>query len=214
MTYAPMVAAALSGATLRQLSYWRSSGSSDGPLLAPRFHRPRTRVSYSFQDVLALRTFVYLRTQDVPLQRVRKAVRNLRDMGETEHLSAYKLVAVGRDVVWKMSDERAVDLTGQPGQHVIAAMVDILAAFRDMRGGEVVPLLHPKPGVEVDPEVRGGYPVIEGTRVPYDLVAALLDDGLAADEVSGFYPSVWPEAARGALDFARYVEGYRGAAAA
>jgi uncharacterized protein (DUF433 family)/DNA-binding transcriptional MerR regulator len=214
VTYAPVVAAALSGATLRRLSYWRSSRSTEGPLLAPRFHRPRTHVSYSFQDVLALRTFVYLRTQDVPLQRVRKAVGSLREMGETKHLSAYKLVAVGRDVVWRVSDEQAVDLTRHPGQQMIAEMVDILAAFRDVRGREVVPLLHPKPGVEVDPDVRGGYPVNEGTRVPYDLVAALLEDGLAADEVSGFYPSVWPDAARGALDFARYVEGYRRPAAA
>jgi uncharacterized protein (DUF433 family)/DNA-binding transcriptional MerR regulator len=214
VTYAPVVAAALSGATLRQLSYWRSAGSSEGPLLAPRFHRPRTRVSYSFQDVLALRTFVYLRVRDVPLQRVRKAVRSLREMGETEHLSAYTLVAVGRDVVWKVSEDLAVDLTGQTGHQVIAEMVDILAAFRGAHGREVVPLFHPKPGVAVDPEVRGGYPVIDGTRVPYDLVAALLDDGLGVDEVSGFYPSVWPDAARGALDFARYVDEYRRAAAA
>jgi len=214
VTYAPVVAAALSGATLRQLSYWRSSRSSEGPLLAPRVHRPRTRVSYSFLDVLALRTFVFLRAQDVPLQHVRKAVRSLGEMGETKHLSAYRLVAVGREVVWKVSDESAVGLTRHPGHQVIAAMVDILAAFRGARGRDVVPLLHPKPGVEVDPEVRGGYPVLEGTRVPYDLVAALLQDGLAADDVSGFYSSVWPEAARGALDFARYVEGYRGQAAA
>ena len=214
MTYAPVVAAALSGATLRQLSYWRSSRSSEGPLLAPRFHRPRSRVSYSFQDVLALRTFVYLRARDVPLQRVRKAVRSLRALGETEHLSAYRLVAVGRQVVWRVSDELAVDLTRYPGHQVIAEMVDILAAFSAARGRDVVPLLHPKPGVEVDPDVRGGYPVIEGTRVPYDLVASLLEDGFAADEVAAFYPSVWPDAARGALDFARYVEGYRGRAAA
>jgi uncharacterized protein (DUF433 family) len=146
-------------------------------------------VSYSFQDVLALRTFVYLRTQDVPLQRVRKAVRSLRALGETEHLWAYRLVAVGRQVVWKVSDELAVDLTRYPGHQVIAEMVDILAAFSAACGREVVPLLHPKPGVEVDPEVRGGYPVIEGTRVPYDLVASLLEDGFAADEVAAFYPS-------------------------
>lgn len=214
MTYAPVVAAALSGATVRQLSYWRSARSSEGPLLAPRFHRPRTRVSYSFQDVLVLRTFVYLRAHDVPLQRVRKAVRSLRKMGETEHLSAYKLIAVGRDVVWKVSTELAVDLTGQPGHQVIAEMVDILGAFRGARGREVVPLLRPKPGVAVDPEVRGGYPVIEGTRVPYDVVAALLGDGLGADEVSSFYPSVWPDAANGALDFARYVDEYRSAGTA
>ena len=146
------------------------------------------------------------------LQRVRKGVRSLRRLGETEHISAYRLVAVGRDVVWLASTDHAVDLTGQVSHQVIADMVGILAAFRAPRGHEVVPLLQPKPGVAVDPEVRGGFPVIEGTRVPYDVVAALLGDGLTPGEVSGFYPSVWPEAAQGALDFARYVESYRGAA--
>jgi uncharacterized protein (DUF433 family) len=133
-------------------------------------------------------------------------------MGETEHLSSYTLVAAGRDVLWKISDRAAVDLTNQPGQHVIAQMVDIFAAF-PVRRREVVPLLQPKPGVAVNPEVRGGYPVIEGTRVPYDLVAALIADGVPPEGISAFYPSVAPAAARGARDFAHYVDGYREKAA-
>jgi DNA-binding transcriptional MerR regulator len=115
--YSPVVAAALSGGSVRQLSYWRSARSSEGPLLAPEFHVPRTRVSYSFRDVLALRAFVYLRSRDVPLQRVRKAVRSLRELGENEHLSAYTLVSLGRDVLWRSSGDLAVDLTGQPARH-------------------------------------------------------------------------------------------------
>lgn len=209
VSYKPVVAAALSGATLRQLSYWRSSRATEAPLLAPELHQPRSRVSYSFRDVVVLRTFVYLRSREVPLQRVRKAVRRLRDMGATEHLSSYQLVAVGRDVVWKVSDDVAMDLTRYPGQQVIAQMVDILAAFRGAHDREVVPLYRPKPGVVVDPEIRGGYPVIAGTRVPYDMVASLLEDGVSAEEVAGFYPAVTANAARGALAFARYVDGYR-----
>ncbi|MGH3930889.1 MAG: DUF433 domain-containing protein [Pseudonocardiaceae bacterium] len=209
MSYRSVVAAALSGAPLRQLSYWRSSRSSEAPLLAPALHKSRSRVSYSFRDVVALRAFVYLRSREVPLQRVRKAVQSLRDMGATEHLSSYQLVAVGRDVVWKVSDQVAVDLTRSPGQQVIAQMVDILAAFHGIQDREVVPLYHPKPGVAVDPEIRGGYPVIVETRVPYDLIASLLDDGVNAEEVAGFYPAVSPDAARGAVAFARYIDSYR-----
>ena len=208
MAYPPEIAAALSGASLRQLSYWRSANTTE-PLLAPEFHKPRARVSYSFSDVVALRTFVYLRGRDVSLQRVRKAVRALRRLGETEHLSAYSLVAVGRDVVWRVSGDEAVDLTRSPGQQLIAEMVDIIAAFPGMHGRRVVPLYRPKPGVSVDPEIRGGYPVIAGTRVPYDVVAGLLMDGLATEEVRAFYPSVGGSAARGALAFALYVDTYR-----
>ena len=53
----------------------------------------------------------------------------------------------------------------------------------------------------VDPEVRGGYPVIAGTRASYDMVASLLEDGV--------YPGVSAPATQGALEFARYVDGYR-----
>jgi uncharacterized protein (DUF433 family)/DNA-binding transcriptional MerR regulator len=209
MSYTPEIAAALSGATLRQLSYWRSARTSE-PLLAPEFHKPYSRVSYSFRDVVALRTFVYLRAEDVSLQRVRKAVKSLRAMGETEHLSRYSLIAAGRDVHWKISDAEAVDLTGIPGQGVLAQMVDILGPFKSMQHRDVVPLYQPKPGIQVDPEIRGGYPVIEGTRVPFDLVAGLLEDGMSPRDVEAFYPSVDAAAARGALDFARYVDSYRG----
>lgn len=209
MSYSSVVAAALSGASVRQLSYWRSSRSSEGPLLAPTHHSPGARAAYSYQDVVALRTFVYLRANSVPLQRVRKAIANLRELGETSHLSSYRLIAVGKDVAWVTSETSAVDLTRLPGQHVIAAMVDILDAFRGPRDRDIVALHNPKPGVEVDPDVRGGYPVMEGTRVPYDLVASLLDDGVSEADVVNFYPSVLPAAARGAREFARYVDAYR-----
>lgn len=202
MPYTPAVAAALSGATLRQLSHWRGGLR---PLLSPGQDRARSRVYYSFQDVVALRTVVYLRGRGVPLQRVRKAVEALRAMGQTDHLSGYQLVAVGRDVVWRESTDDAVALTGQPGQQVIARMIDILAGFNDDKGGGIAPLATPAPGVQVDQDVRAGYPVIAGTRVPYDLVASLLADGVAPDRVAGIYPSVSAEAARGALAFAQRV---------
>jgi uncharacterized protein (DUF433 family) len=214
MSYTPEMAAALSGASLRQLSYWRSARSADGPLLRPEFHEPAAHVSYSFQDVIALRTFVYLRARRVPLQRVRKAVKELRGFGEVAHLSAYTLVAVGRDVVWRVSDEEAIALSGSPGQQVIAEMVDILGGFRSLSGRDVLPLFEPTAGVRVDPEIRGGYPVIDGTRVPYDVVAGLVADGVNPAEVAAFYPSVTPDAAAAALEFEHYVDGYRSPKAA
>jgi len=212
VTYPAAVASALSGATVRQLSYWRSARSAEGPLLAPELHVPRARVSYSFRDVVALRTFVFLRSRNVPLQRVRKAVRSLRELGEQKHLSAYRLVSMGKEVVWWPSETVAIDLTGQPAHQVIAEMLDILGRFRAQDGHEVLPLLRPVPGVAVDPEVRGGYPVVEGTRVPYDIVAGLVDDGLGPEEIAGFYPSVRSADVRGASEFAHYVNQRRPAA--
>lgn len=209
MAYKPDVAAALSGATVGQLAYWRSARSAE-PLLRPQSYKLNSRIAYSFQDVIALRSFVFLRSRNVSLQRVRKAVVSLRSLGEVEHLSRYKLVSIGRDVVWQISKVEAIALTGSTqGQQVIAQMVDVLSGFSNMRGREVVPLYRPTPGVSVDPEIRGGYPVVDGTRVPYDLVSTLLEDGVAPEEVAAFYPSVGTVGARGAGAFARIVADYR-----
>jgi len=202
MSYTPAVAATLGGATLRQLSHWRRGPE---PVLAPAQARAGGRVFYSFRDVVALRANVYLRSKNVPLQRFRKALVALRAMGETDHLSSYEFVAIGRDIVWRESAEQATALTGEPGQRVIAQMVDILESFT-VRGKTVSPLARPEPGVEVDREVRSGFPVIEGTRVPYDLVASLLADGMAAEKIIEIYPSVTAQAAKGALAFASRVD--------
>src|SRR5690606_38444220 len=72
VAYPTHIAATLSGASLRQLAYWRRP-HGDGPLLAPELGTDGGRLLYSFRDVVALRTFVYLR-ESLPLQRIRKAV--------------------------------------------------------------------------------------------------------------------------------------------
>ena len=43
------------------------------------------------------------------------------------------------------------------------------------------------PRVVVDPEVRGGKPVIKGTRVPVELVVAKLGGGMVIEEVMAEY---------------------------
>lgn len=77
------------------------------------------------------------------------------------------------------------------------------------RPGVVVPrLLRPAEHVEIDPATQGGHPVITGTRVPYEAVAELLEDGVQLERIQDYYPSVSPEAARDAAAFARYVDSY------
>lgn len=56
MSYPPYLAAALSGATVHQLSQWRRETAS-GAVLIPEVSRQRP-IPYSFRDVVALRTCV------------------------------------------------------------------------------------------------------------------------------------------------------------
>lgn len=208
MPYPTHVAATLSGASLRQLQYWRGGG--DRALFVPELPKAGGRVLYSFQDVVALRTFVYLR-EAVSLQRIRKAVGNLRELGNTEHLSKYRLEVAGKSIVLvEPGQDAGVDLVEKPGaQRFTITLGDVFAPFENQRGDQVVDLIHPRKHVTVDPEIRGGYPVVEGTRVDYDLVASLVRDGVDPSAVSDFYPSVSTKGAADAADFADEVDRYR-----
>ncbi len=198
MAYPQDIAAALSGTSLRQLSYWRST-----KLLVPELSRG-SKVRYSFRDVVALRTVAFLR-EEVSLQKVRRAAANLRDLGKREHLSSYKLVADGDSIVL-VSGEDFIDLVRHPGQHVLAQMSDVLAPFVNTAGVGVPDFTRPRERLEVDAGVLSGYPVVAGTRVPFDLVAGLVNDGVPPERISDYYPDVDAEAARQAVDYAGYVE--------
>jgi uncharacterized protein (DUF433 family) len=41
-----------------------------------------------------------------------------------------------------------------------------------------------------DPDIMGGTPVFKGTRIPVDLVADMLAQGAAADEILEGYPTL------------------------
>jgi uncharacterized protein (DUF433 family)/DNA-binding transcriptional MerR regulator len=205
VSYEPKLAAALSGATLRQLSHWRRVGGEQGAVLVPEISASRP-ILYSFRDVVALRTCVHLR-QDASLQKIRRALNTLRDgLDEREHLSTYRLVA-GSDTIYLADPDHAVDLVRQKGNLVIVEMVDVLAPF--YRGGRRIPdLLEPRSHVSIDPAVRGGEPVIGGTRIPATEVAALLRDGVPSEQIGDYYPGVTSAAALDAADFADYVDSY------
>lgn len=164
-------------------------------------------ILYSFRDVVALRTFVFLRTK-TSLQKIRRAIGTLRSLGELGHLSEYCLVADGASIVL-VKHEHAIDLVNMPGQYVMAEMSDVLRSFVNRHDVEIPALLQPRPRITIDPGVRLGHPVITGTRVPYENVASLVADGVPADQVRDYYPSVDTDSAQDAADFATYVDSWR-----
>ncbi|MGW7352860.1 DUF433 domain-containing protein [Streptomyces sp. NPDC054784] len=204
MSYEPRLAAALSGATPRQLSHWRRASRSGDAVLVPEISADRP-ILYSFRDVVALRICVQLR-EEASLQSIRRALNTLReDLGEGDHLSEYRLVA-DPEGIYLAAPDHAVDLI-KGGNVVIHQMVDVLAPF--YKDGRSIPaLLMPREHVAVVEAVRGGEPVIHGTRVPASDVAALVRDGVPPDQIGDFYPGVTAEAARDAADFAEYVASY------
>lgn len=206
MAYTAQLTAALSGASMRQLGYWRRTAAFTPEI---RSDRP---IFYSFRDIAALRAFVFLR-QQTSLQSIRAAIASLRGLGELEHLSRYKLVANGGTVIVRLGDD-VVDLVRLPGHGLVADFSEVLAEFTMATGATVPNLRRPRPHVTVDPAMRGGHPVIAGTRVPFELVAGLVEDGVAPEDVALFYPGVNAAAARDAADFALYVATHSEAPAA
>lgn len=77
--------------------------------------------------------------------------------------------------IYLVEPDQATDLIHKTANTVIHQLADVLRPF--YRDGRHIPdLLQPREHVTVDPAIRGGVPVIEGTRIPYDEVAALLRD--------------------------------------
>jgi uncharacterized protein (DUF433 family) len=207
MVYSTQLAGALSGATESQLRYWRKSRKGEPALLAPEYgSRP---ASYSYRDVVTLRMFTRLR-EEISLQKVRKAVAYVESqLPQGAHISEEQIRALpgGRSAVWISKDGDYVDAVAQPGQSGIrVVMEDVFRSFITSRGQRVPDLVHPAQGLVIDPAVRGGMPVAEGTRITYDRLASLRHDGLTVNEVRELYPWVSAESVEGATEFANRVE--------
>lgn len=185
----------LTGASLAQLRNWRST-----ELLEPEVQQ-RPKALYSFRDVLALRTFVHLR-RDVSLQKIRRAMKALREYDLTDHPSSYKLIADRGSVLLVQDDGDVTDLVQRKGQKLLGTLENVLAPFVNMQGETVVDFRKPRPNLEVREKRMGGWPTISGTRIPYNSIALLLQDGsVEPEEVQDFYPNVSPAAALDAADF-------------
>jgi uncharacterized protein (DUF433 family) len=140
---------------------------------------------------------------------VRKVVARLEEMYPATHLSAHKVKALpgGSTAVWVSPEGDYVDVLKHPGQGTLKVVMDEVFNAFITKDGRLVPNLgEPATGVTIDPEVRGGYPVIYGTRIPFHVVAGLRADGMPADEIAELYPSVSASDVEGAVKLANLVD--------
>lgn len=190
------LASAMTGATRAQLYSWCRKG-----LLVPEYGTQP--YAYSFRDLIALRTVARLRS-DVPLQKIRKALRHLEERDLTDHPSAYRLIVVGGEVVL-LDGEDLEELTGRPGQFLVA-LHDLYSPFTNFRGDSVVDFRRPRAHLEVREQRLGGWPTLADSRLPYDLIARYAE-GSTPEVVRRFYPTASLPAIRDAVDFHQQVTG-------
>ena len=201
MAFPLNLTATLTGASIKQLRRWSASG-----LLKPEAHEHRPMM-YSFRDLIALRSIVYLR-RETSLQRVRKALANLDVIDLTEHPSSYRFFTDGRSIAVgdPNEDDVVVDLVKERGQTTDLTLAAVYDRFETKAGRVVESFLKPKPRLEVNPRRMGGWPTIQGTRITYDTLADLVDDEtIRIEDVPKYYP-VSIQDVREALDFAHKVK--------
>lgn len=201
MAFELPIVSVLSGATPSQLLSWRTKG-----LLIPEIREKKPPI-YSFRDLIVARSLAFLRGRTTS-QKITRAIGNIRSMELTRgHLSQLRFGTDGDTIFIGTPDsDVATDVLRRPGQIEVFSFDDLAVAFRNFRDDEVASLEHPRPHLEVSPERLGGWPTIQGTRVPFDAVSDLLADGdIEASEVEQWYPGVSADAARDASDFAAAV---------
>lgn len=196
MAFPTKITSKMSGATMHQLSYWRAQ-----KILIPEVESQKSPYLYSFRDIIALRTFAWIRG-DHSLQMIRRMFDTLGELDMVEHPSNYKIAKLGSSLGVVRVDGVIIDVAKEPGQEVLGTLEDVFAEFEDRKGRKIDNLLHPRAGVEVNPDRLGGWPTIAGTRIPFDTIADLISDGtIAPERISFYYPGVTPEAARDALSY-------------
>lgn len=63
--------------------------------------------------------------------------------------------------------------------------------------------MYPAGNIVKDPDILGGTPVFEGTRVPFQALLDYLEGGQTLDEFLDDFPTVSKEAAVAALEYAK-----------
>lgn len=186
----------LTGATPSQLYKWRKSG-----LVVPEIN-PLCPPLYSFRDLILLRSIVFLRAH-TSSQKIHRAFA----VFAFEHPSEFRF-GVDEDTIYiGTRSGEAIDILTRVGQPTIFSFEDMLAAFSNFKETPVPELGRPSAHLELRPTRMSGWPTISETRVPYDLIARLVDNKTVfPEDVPDYYPAVSPEAARDAVEFNARVE--------
>lgn len=210
MAYSIELASKLTGASVPQLRRLMRTG-----VLTPEFQEGRQRW-YSYRDIVALRSIMWLRGS-FSLQQVRKVLDYLERFDlDSEHLSDIRFAKAGKTILVH-GDDGFLDVLAKPGArelHQAGSLEDIFGAFKTFRQRPVPRLDRPSAHLTIDQGTMGGLPVIEGTRIPFDTIAQLVDGvTIRAEDISHYYPQVTPDQAQDAIDFADSLRPRKRAAA-
>lgn len=121
-------AARLAGATVRMLDYWCSRGLITPTVPAQGKGSAR---EFGFVDMVRIKVLVRLRNAGVPLQRIRRALEQLREWDEPDPLTSGRLIVIGDRLFWAKSDSELVDILSQQRAMVQVVLLDLAEIARE-----------------------------------------------------------------------------------
>jgi uncharacterized protein (DUF433 family) len=195
--YTGQEAARLAKVPRSTVGYWNKTG-----LIIPTHRRGRVML-YSFADLRDLVVCRLLKEQGANVRVIRRALEHVQQGQHAERLTEANFgVTEDGGLVYEDGGPVRAD---RGGQRIF--WVDLRKAYeqlgaRGMRADVIE--LRPRDRVVIDPGIRGGAPVIRGTRIPTRLIEELVEaDGLDVAEVMELYPSLTAEDVEEALDYER-----------
>lgn len=163
------------------LDYWARTR-----LIVPSQRATRPRL-YSFADLRDLVVAQELRAQGAGVRDQRAALDFVRRTASISRLAQANFgVQYGKLIF--ADDKAQVVAPHRQGQAVYR--IDMVANYKLLGMDPISGELRPAPRVLINPNVRGGTPVVQGTRIPTRLIAELAGDGFAIHEIRDFYPSL------------------------
>ncbi len=187
--------------SVQRLSYWIRTD-----LIRPHIHTspPHVPPILSYNDLLAVNAIKRFRDQDLPLQKIRAAIKYLsKELEEDEKWYELKLVTDGDKLLTSLpisqNVRELVDATryGQKLFEVVFAdLVNDLYTTREL--GE---LSRFKQFIDINPRVQGGAPTIRNTRIPTSVIASWAKRGLPREEITSFYDGISQDAVDAALQY-------------
>lgn len=186
----------LTGITKRKLSYWLDAQVVTADIDRAK-GRGRVRL-YSFQNLVEIRTAMYLR-EEVSLQILRKVVGRLRDVLDLDHPLAeltlgvlrsgserrhsYRVIVQSPDGVWEH---------GEDGQRILTIPLPMQQLTQDLEAAVASDdQARRRPGeVERRRGAMGSAPVLTGTRIPVGAIASLHEAGWSDQRILENYPEL------------------------
>jgi uncharacterized protein (DUF433 family)/DNA-binding transcriptional MerR regulator len=179
--YSAAEAARIAKVPRSTLDYWTRTK------LIPASQRSTRPRLYSFEDLRDIVVAEQLRKQGAKTRHTRAALKWVRSEHDVQRL-AQASFWVDQGALVYMTD-RGLVAPHMRGQRPFK--VNMRKVFKQLGSDPSDPLLlRPHKRIQIDPRVRGGTPVIEGTRIPTRLVRELVDDGVTEADILRMYPAL------------------------